>query len=246
MAVNPTDTDEAFLREVDEGVRRDQVATLWQRYGTIGIIAVVLFLGALGGWLWWREEQGRKAGVAGEDFTQAVTKLEVGEGAAARPVLDRLAKDGPGGYTALAQFMQAADSVGGGDNAKAIKILDGIAGDASQPQPMRDAALIKSVRLAYDSLPPATVIARLKDLSVPGNPWFGIAGEMTALAHIKAGQAGQAKPLLTAIVRDATQPPSLRNRAAQLAVAQGVDPATLQPAASASTGAAAPVAEPAK
>ena len=241
MAVTPRDTDEAFLREVDEGVRRDQVATLWQRYGTIGIIAVVLFLGALGGWLWWREEQGRKAGVAGEDFTQAVTKLEVGEGAAARPVLDRLAKDGPGGYTALAQFMQAADSVGGGDNAKAIKILDGIAGDASQPQPMRDAALIKSVRLAYDSLPPATVIARLKDLSVPGNPWFGIAGEMTALAHIKAGQAAQAKPLLTAIVRDPTQPPSLRNRAAQLAVAQGVDPSMLQPA-----GAAAPVAEPVK
>lgn len=233
MAVTPRDTDEAFLREVDEGVRRDQVASLWQRYGIAGITAVVLLLAALGGVLWWRDAQAKAAGVAGEDFSQAVTKLEVGDGKVARPVLDRLAKDGPKGYRPVAEMMQASDAVGGGDNARAIKLLDGIANDASQPQPLRDAALIKSVRLSYDSLPPATVVARLKDLATPGNPWFGIAGEMTALAQLKAGKLDLAKPLLIAITRDETQPPSLRTRTGQMAVAVGIDPATLQPAAAA-------------
>ena len=68
MAVTPRDTDEAFLREVDEGVRRDQVASLWQRYGIVGVVAVVLLLAALGGFLWWRDAQAKAAGVAGEDF----------------------------------------------------------------------------------------------------------------------------------------------------------------------------------
>jgi hypothetical protein len=228
LAVTPRNTDEAFLREVDEGVRRDQVASLWQRFGKLGMALLVLFLAALGGYLWWRENEVRKAGVAGEDFGQAIAKFEIGDTAAARPALGRLATQGPSGYRTLAGMMQAADAAGAGDNAKAIKLYDAIAGDASQPRPVRDAALLKSVRLGYDTLPPATVVARLKELSVPGNPWFGIAGEMTALAHLKAGQTAPAKPLLTAIARDPAMPPSLRGRTAELALALGVDQAALQ------------------
>jgi hypothetical protein len=234
LALPPQETDEAFLREVDEGVRRDQVLSLWQRYGKIGIAVLVLFLGAVGGGLWWREEQVRRAGVAGEDLLLAIDKLGVGDVKVARPLLDRLAKDGPGGYRPLAQMMQAADAVGTNagpgtnGNARAVALLDAVAADTRQSQPLRDAALIKSVRLRYDNLPPATIIAALKDLSVPGNPWFGVAGEMTALAHLKAGAPEKAKPLLIAIVRDNSQSPSLRGRAAQLALSMGVDSATLQ------------------
>ena len=228
MAVTPQDTDEAFLREVDEGVRRDQVTSLWQRYGKLGIAVLVLLLGALAGWLWWREEQVRLAGVAGEDFSQAMTQLDVGNADKARPTLERLAKDGPEGYRPLAQLTQANDAVAAGDSAKAIKLLDAIAADTSLAQPLRDAALLKSVRLTFDTAAPATVVARLKGLAVPGNPWFGIAGEMTALAHVKAGEVALAKPMLTAIVRDTTLQSSLRSRAAELALSLGVDEAALQ------------------
>jgi hypothetical protein len=220
--------DEAFLREVDEGVRRDQVLSLWQRYGKLGIAVLLLFLGAVAGGLWWREDQARMAGVAGEDVLMAIDKISVGDTAAARPVLDRLAKDGPKGYAPLAQMLQAADAVGANDNAKAIRLLDAVAADTSNAQSLRDAALVKSVRLGFDRLPPATVIARLKPLAVPGNPWFGVAGEMTAMAHVKAGEVDKAKPLLIAIVRDANLPGSLRGRVAQLALSLGVEESALQ------------------
>lgn len=240
MAVTPQDTDEAFLREVDEGVRRDQVLSLWQRYGKLGIALLVLFLGAVAGGLWWRDDQAKQAGIAGEQLNQALTKLEVGDTATARPLLDSLAKDGPKGYRPLAQMMQAADAVGAGDAAKATKLLDAVAADTAHPQPLRDAATIKSVRLAYDTLPPATVVVRLKAFATPGNPWFGIAGEMTALAHVKAGKPEMAKPLLIAMVRDASLPGSLRNRAAQLALSLGVELTALRPPGAAAVS---PIAE---
>ncbi len=228
MAVPPQDTDVAFLREVDEGVRRDQVLSLWQRYGVIGVTLVVVLLGSLGGWLWWQDAQAKAAGVAGENYAQALSKLSVGENAAVAPVLADLAAKGPGGYRGLAMLTEASSAVSVGDNAKAIKLFDIIAADSAVAQPLRDVALVKSVQLGFDTLPPATVVARLKDLSVPGNPWFGVAGEMTALARVKAGQIAEAKPLLTAIVRDTGNPPNLRGRVAQLALSLGVDEAMLQ------------------
>ena len=240
MAVTPPDSDEAFLREVDEGVRRDQVLSLWQRYGKLGIAILVLFLAAVAAGLWWRDSQEKQAGIAGENFNQALTKLEVGDTATARPLLDTLAKDGPKGYRPLAQMMQAADAVGVGDIAKATGLLDAVAADTAQPQPLRDAAVIKSVRLNYDALPAATVVARLKPFAVPGNPWFGIAGEMTALAHVKAGKPEMAKPLLVAVVRDTSLPGSLRNRAVQLALSLGVETTALRPAEALATEPAAP------
>ncbi len=243
LALPPDTADEAFLREVDEGVRNDQVLTLWKRYGRIAVAALVLFLAGLGGWLWWREDQHRRAGIAGEDYAEAISKFEVGQAAAARPVLARLASDGPPGYRPLAALLRASDAAGTGDAAGAIRQLEAIVADKDQPQPLRDAALIKSLRLGFDTLPPATIIARLKPLAEPGNPWFGIAGEMTALAQIKAGQGALAKPLLTAIVRDADQPTTLRSRAAELAVSLGVDPAQLQ--LTLPTRAAAPAPQPA-
>jgi hypothetical protein len=51
---------------------------------------------------------------------------------------------------------------------------------------------------------------------------------MTALAHLKAGRPDAAKPLLTAIVLDEANPPTLRGRAAQLALSLGVDARTLK------------------
>jgi hypothetical protein len=239
LAMTPKNPDEAFLREVDEGVRRDQVLSLWQRYGKIGIVVLVLGLAALAGWLWWRDQQQVNAGIAGEDFARAAEQLDVGEAAKARPVLDRLAKAGPGGYAPLAQLAQASDAVATGDVARARKLLDAVAADQGVAEPLRDAALLKSVQLGFDTLPPATVIDRLKPLTVPGNPWFGLAGEMTALAQLKAGKPDAAKPLLIAVVRDEGGSPSLRGRAAQLALSLGVDPAALKPPAAPATPAAA-------
>jgi hypothetical protein len=68
------------------------------------------------------------------------------------------------------------------------------------------------------------VIARLKPLAVPGNAWFGSAGEMTGIAYMKLNQPKQAGALFVAITKDITVPRSLRARVAQLAADLGFEP----------------------
>ncbi len=227
MANTPANPEDAFLREVDEEFRRSQLMGLWQRFGRIGIAALVLGLAALAGWLFWQDQKEKAAGEAGATLARAITQLEVGEGARARPVLDAMTRNGPGAYAGLARMVLANDALAGGDKAKARGLYDAIAADSAAPQPLRDAALVKAVRVGFDQMAPAEVIAKLKPLAVPGNPWFGVAGELVAVAQVKLGKPELARPILVAMVKDEGMSPSLRTRAAQLAIAVGVDVATL-------------------
>lgn len=227
MANTPANPDDAFLREVDEEYRRAQLAGLWQRYGKLAVALLVLGLGALAGWLYWQDRQARAAGAAGAALVQAMEQLEVGEGARARPVLEAMTRDGPAAYAGLARMVLANDALAGGDKAKARGLYEAVANDASQPQTLRDAALVKAVRTGFDQLRPEEVAARLKPLAVPGNAWFGVAGELVAVAQIRAGKPEAAKPILIAMVKDEGLSASLRTRAAQLAIAVGVDVASL-------------------
>ncbi len=209
--------DDSFIREVDEEYRRDQLKSLWQRYGKALIAALVIGLAVLAGVLYWRESQTKGAGATGEAFVQALGKIETGDVDAANPELKRLAASDSEGYKALSLLMQAGNAVQGGDDAGGIKIYNAVAGNAALAQPFRDLALIKATRLEFDTLAPDVIIARMKPLSTPGNPWFGVAGEMTGIAYLKAGKPALAEPLFTAIANDTSLEGSLRGRAAQLA-----------------------------
>ncbi len=227
MANTPASPEDAFLREVDEEFRRSQLMGLWQRFGMLAIALLVLALGALAFWLYWQDRQQQAAGDAGAALTRAMEQMDVGEGARARPVLEAMTRDGPGAYSGLARMVLANDALAGGDKAKARGLYQAVASDTALPQPLRDAALVKAVRVGFDEMRPADVVAKLKPLAVPGNAWFGVAGELVAVAHFKAGKPELAKPILIAMVKDEGLSPSLRSRAAQLAIAAGVDIATL-------------------
>ncbi|WP_197041964.1 tetratricopeptide repeat protein [Sandarakinorhabdus oryzae] len=227
LANTPASPEDAFLREVDEEFRRSQLMGLWQRFGMLAIALLVLALGALAFWLYWQDRQQQAAGDAGAALTRAMEQMDVGEGARARPVLEAMTRDGPGAYSGLARMVLANDALAGGDKAKARGLYQAVASDTALPQPLRDAALVKAVRVGFDEMRPADVVAKLKPLAVPGNAWFGVAGELVAVAHFKAGKPELAKPILIAMVKDEGLSPSLRSRAAQLAIAAGVDIATL-------------------
>lgn len=219
--------NDAFIREVDDEYRRAQLEGYWQRYGRILAIAVVALLVALAAVLYWREDRARRAGATGERFNLALTQVDSGNAAAAAPVLADLAKNGTPGYRAAAALEAAAVAVQGGDPAKGLAGYRAVAADTTLAKPFRDLATIKATRLEFDTLPPATVIARLQPFAVPGDPWFAVTAEMTAIAELKLGQRDRATPLFVAIVRDASAPPTIRNRAAQMAVGLGADPASL-------------------
>ena len=126
-------------------------------------------------------------------------------------------------------FTRAAFAIQQGDIKTAIATYKSVADDSGLPQPYRDAALIRQTALEFDQLQPQELITRLEPLAKPGEPWFGSAGEMTALALVKQGKHQEAGSLFAAIAKDNSVPSSIRERATQLAASFGVDISTALP-----------------
>lgn len=222
MAV-PTDSGETFLREVDENLRRDQLRDLARKYGGWLIAALILFLAAVGGWLYWQERQRAAAAEDSEVLAQIYADIGAGRMANVPQRLDALAGDGKGAVRASALFTRAAVALEQQDRATATARFHEIAADEDLAPPYRDLGLIRATSLEFDALKPEQVIARMEPLAKAGNPWFGSAGELTAMALIKQGKKSQAGQLFAAIAADRQVPASIRARAVQIAGTLGVD-----------------------
>jgi hypothetical protein len=221
--VEPPETNETFLREVDENLRRDRLRDFGKRYGGLMAAAVVLFLVASGGFIWWQQHRIKQSEAHVEQLAEIFKDIGAGTPGSAPQKLDELSDDSSKAVRATALFTRAALAIQQNDLKLATAKYREIAGDSSLPQPYRDAALIRQTAMEFDSLQPQQVIARLQPLAKPGEPWFGSAGEMTALALIKQGKNAEAGQLFGAIAKDPTVPETIRGRAAQIAGTLGVD-----------------------
>jgi hypothetical protein len=219
----PPDINETFLREVDENLRRDRVRDFAKRHGAWLIAAVVLFLAASGGSIWWKYHQQQRSEAQVEQLAETFRNIGTGNIADAPKQLDELSKSGSKAVRASAVFTRAAVAIQQNDPKLAIAKYRQLASDDSLPQPYRDIALIRQTALEFDQIPAQEVIARLQPLAKPGAPWFGTAGEMTALALIKQRKNDQAGQLFAAIAKDKNVPDSTRERAVQIAASLGVD-----------------------
>jgi hypothetical protein len=219
----PPNHSETFFREVDENLRRDRIRDFFldNKFWLIG--ALVLFLVASGGIIWFQQHRQNLAEQHVEQLAQIYKDIGTGKTQSVAQQLDDLSKSGSKAVRATALFTRAAFAIQQSDQKLAIATYKKIVDDGGLPQAYRDAALIRQTALEFDALQPDQVITRLQPLAKPGNPWFGSAGEMTALALIKQGKADQAGQLFAAIAKDKNAPQSLRDRSIQIAGSLGVD-----------------------
>lgn len=225
----PPDITETFVREVDENLRRDQLRDFFKAYGNWLIAGVVLFLAASGGLIWWRQHQQERSEAQVEQYAGLYKDIASGNTSKTPQQLDQLSDDSSKAVRASAKFARGALALQQGDVKSAIAAYKSASSDSGLPQPYRDAALIRQTALEFDQLQPQEVISRLEPLAKPGEPWFGSAGEMTALALAKQGKRQEAGSMFAAIAKDNSVPVSLRERAAQLAASFGVDISTMLP-----------------
>jgi hypothetical protein len=220
-----TPPNEAFLREVDEQLRLDQALSVWTRYGRWIVAAVLAALVSFGGWLWWSNHQKEQAGVAGEELTAVLNDLTGGRADPADPRLAKLATSKSDGVAAAALMTQAGLLQQKGDAKGAAAAFAKIVANADLGQAYRDLALVRQTAIEFDTMSPDAVIARLKPLAAPGNPWFGSAGEMVGIAYMKQGKTDLAGATFAALAKDETVPESIRSRVVQLASSMGVEAA---------------------
>lgn len=219
----PDATSDILLREVDEAVRQQDMLEIGKRHGTKIALAVIAGLLALAGYLYWGYYQRQQAGELAERYTVAMDKLDGGAAEDARQDLIKLASSSDGAAKASALVTQAAILLGQGKVPEAIKAFATVANDSSAPKPFRDLALVREIATAFDTMPPQQVVDRLKPLAVPGNPWFGSAGELTGMALLKLGKPDLAGAMFAAVAKDEKVPRTIRLRVRQIAAQLGVD-----------------------
>jgi len=225
----PPDITETFVREVDENLRRDRARDFGKKYAGWMIAAVVLFLAASGGWIYWQNYRAQQSEQAVDQLAQIYTSLGKGQVGTAPARLDVLSKDRSDAIRASALFGRAAVALQQNDTKLATAKFQEIVADDSLPQAFRDLALIRQTALEFDALKPDQVIARLAPLAKAESPWFGSAGEMTAMALIKQGKTAQAAQLFAEIAKNKEVPDQVRARSVQMASSLGVDVANAMP-----------------
>ena len=225
----PTDSNDTFLREVDENLRRDQLQDFARKNGKWIALAVILFLAAVGGWIFWQQRQSQQAAEQSEQLHSVFTDIASGRQQTVPQRLDALEESHSDAVRASAMLTEAALAIEKNNRAAAIAKYREIADDGSLPQVYRDLGTIRLTALEFDALKPEQVIARLEPLAKAGNPWFGSAGEMTALALLKQNKKAEAGRMFAAIAADTQVPDSIRTRAVQVAGTLGVDASASMP-----------------
>ncbi len=220
---SPDPRDDAFIREVDEAYREDELKKFASTWGRWIVLAAVLGVAALGGWYWYQADRTSRVEALSEQFTAALTKVETGGSTEALAELETIGQSNNPSYRSLAAITKSGLALQGGELDKAVADLKRVADDAQAPQPLREVAQIKLLRLQFDTLKPAEVLSRTEPFIAGDSPWFPIAGEMAALAHLKAGAPEKAGPLFYRIAADERTPQSIRARAEQMAAALGQD-----------------------
>lgn len=214
---------DVFMREVDDALRGDALAMFWQRYGRWLVLATIVSLAALAGWLFYQNSVEEAAGVKSEEFVSAVDAVKRGNLDGAASALAPLEKSDHPGYKVLATLTKAGVLAQQGKAKEAAAAFAELAANTDAPEAYRNLALIRQTAIEFDTIKPETVISRLKPLAEPGNPWFGSAGEMVALAHMKMNKPALAGPLFAKLAKDEDVTGTIRQRASQMAGLLGID-----------------------
>lgn len=220
MALTPQNS-EAFMREVDDAVRQDQLLTFWERYGRWLIGLLIAGLALFGAWLYWQHHSRTTSEAVSEDMAKLLDSAASGTPDA--KALAALEGASQPGFAASAQLVKAGVATRKGDSKGAIAVYKAMADDTKLAAPYRELALVRQTALEFDALSPQQVVDRLKPLAVEGGPWFGSAGEMVAIAYMKMRKPDLAGPVFAAMAKDVTVPQSIRSRARQMAGLLGVD-----------------------
>lgn len=206
------DQTDSFLREVQEDIRREQLAQVWSRYGTYIIAAAILVVVAIGAYKYREHQRIAAAEAAGIRYEAAVRLAADGKMQDAQKALDDIVKDGPSGYGTLAQIRLAGALAKAGKTAEAVAAFDALAKGTTGDDLLRDYAALQAAMLRLDAADWTEMQNRLNDLTNDKNPWRASARELLGLAAYKAGKMQEARKIYEQLLGDRSTPPSLVER----------------------------------
>ena len=205
-----------IFTEVDEEVRREQLAKLWKRYGNLIIAALCLVVAAVAAWRFYDYWQTRKASEAGVAFESAAKLAEEGKHGEAEAAFAKIAAEGTPGYQALAQ-LRAASEIASRDAKEGVAAYDRIAGEMSRQPVLSELASIRAAVLLVDTAKYDEMTRRLEPLAQPAGAFRHTARELLALSAWRNNDSGATRRWMEAARGDPEAPQGVRQRMELLA-----------------------------
>lgn len=207
------DQTDHFMREVQEEMRKERLARIWDTYGVFIIAGAVLLILAVGGYKFaeYRSLSARQA--AGLEFESAARLAAQGKAQEAHQAFEAMIKNAPPGYGALARLRNAGAYAAEGKRDEAVAAYDAVSKDAAADPLLRDFATLQAAMLRIDAADWTEMQNRLKDLTNDNNAWRSPARELLGLAAMKAGNQDEARKAFEQILADTSVPPSTAERA---------------------------------
>ena len=212
---------DSFVEEVNEEVRRDRLYGYLRRYGWIAVVAILVIVGGAA-FTEYRKAQDRAEAEALGDAMLAA--LSANDSAGRAEALETISAETPTSAAVL-RMMTAAEEVNAGNTDAAIATLNTIATDGEVPEIYRQLAQFKAVTLQGTDAPAADRRQALEAMAQPGNPFRLLAIEQLALIDIETGDPQAAIERYQSILSDAEITADLQQRALQVIVALGGEPA---------------------
>ena len=222
----PTRDDaDIFIDEVNEELQREQLTRLALTYGPyVAGVVVATLIGAFG-FEFFRSQAIEARRDTGSEIIRAMNEQ------APATEFERIAGAVDGGAAVLAQFRAAAAlSDGQGeddDKARAAEIYASLYGRADIEAAYADLARVRSAQLRADDADPGELVALLAPAAAETRPYRPLALELTAAAHLRAGERDEARKALQLALADPRATRASRSRVqALIAALEDEAPAT--------------------
>ena len=198
--------------EVNEELRRQQLKSIWDRFGVYIIGFAVLIILSVGGNEIINHLNNRVSQRESIAFDNALNLIEAGNDSDGLNQLIKLT-EGKTGYKGLAFFRLSSESFANGNYQEALDYLKKASLDKTLTKNLQVFAKIKAGLILVDHGNLSEVDILLKGVMENGGPFSFHAKEILALALIKNGRDLEAQEIFEEIVNDASAPPVLARRA---------------------------------
>ncbi len=208
-----TNDSDSLIREVEEELRRERIAKLWEQYGALVVGAAVAIVVGVGGYKFWQARTQAAAERAGGQYEQATKLFSSGKPAEATKALKALSQSGHPGYAILAKLRLAGRAVEAKKPGEAVTYYEQIAKDPDAQDIFRDFAILQIASLKLSEESWTDIKNRLTEVSKDGRPWRFAARELIGIAAFRAGKYDEVRQALAELVGNNDVPSSIRQRA---------------------------------
>lgn len=201
---------DAFIQEVTEDVKNENLKVLWNKYGLFIILFVVIAVTAAVSFETIKGWRDAKYQQQTENYLSALQSSENYENSL--KALEKIAAANQGVYSELARVQIATVLFEQGKNAEAETMLQTIADNDELNPRIRNLAALKLATYKIDTAPRAEIEALLQPVIAADNSWSPLATDLLAMAAIRDGDTETARALYKSLLENGNISDNFKNR----------------------------------